>query len=55
VSGVDQDGEVRVVELPTHPFFVATLFVPQAASRAHAPHPLVSAFVSAAVAARRPR
>jgi CTP synthase (UTP-ammonia lyase) len=47
VSGVDQDGEVRVIELPTHPFFIATLFVPQMASTDQSPHPLVSAFVAA--------
>lgn len=47
VSGVDQDGEVRVIELPTHPFFIATLFVPQMASTEQSPHPLVSAFVAA--------
>lgn len=29
VSGVDQDGEVRIVELPGHRFFMGTLFVPQ--------------------------
>jgi GNAT superfamily N-acetyltransferase len=53
VSGVDQDDEVRIVELPSHPFFVGTLFVPQVGSRPGAPHPLVQAFVDAA--ARGPR
>jgi CTP synthase (UTP-ammonia lyase) len=48
VSGVDHNGEVRIVELPAHPFFVATLFVPQVASIDTAPHPLVAAFVAAA-------
>jgi CTP synthase (UTP-ammonia lyase) len=47
VSGSDQGGEVRVVEVTSHPFFVATLFVPQIASSNCAPHPLVSAFVAA--------
>lgn len=51
VSGTDDDGEVRIVELPDHPFFVATLFVPQVASTPERPHPLVAAFVRAAVAA----
>ncbi|HET8930689.1 MAG TPA: hypothetical protein VFN21_08535 [Acidimicrobiales bacterium] len=45
VSGTDQDGEPRILELPDHPFFVATLFVPQTSSRPGAPHPLVRAFV----------
>jgi CTP synthase (UTP-ammonia lyase) len=49
ITGSDAEGEVRVVELPGHPFFIGTLFVPQARSRAGAPHPLVSAFVRAAL------
>ena len=44
VSGVANDGEVRIVELPEHPFFVATLFVFQAGSPSH---PLVRGFVDA--------
>jgi CTP synthase (UTP-ammonia lyase) len=38
--------EVRVVELPDHPFFLGTLFVPQAASTPERPHPLSAAFTS---------
>src|SRR5215212_7896835 len=41
IAGSDAEGEVRVVELPGHPFFVATLFVPQMRSRPGQPHPLV--------------
>lgn len=52
VSGADAEGEVRVVELPGHPFFVGTLFVPQARSQPGAPHPLVAAFVRAAAGER---
>jgi CTP synthase (UTP-ammonia lyase) len=48
VVGSDAEGEIRVVELPGHPFFVGTLFVPQMRSTPDAPHPLVSAFVRAA-------
>ncbi len=48
VSGTDQDGEVRIVELAGHPFFVGTLFVPQTRSTIVHPHPLVTAFVAAA-------
>jgi CTP synthase (UTP-ammonia lyase) len=51
VSGTDETGEVRIVELADHPFFVATLFVPQVASTPERPHPLVASFVRAAVAA----
>jgi CTP synthase (UTP-ammonia lyase) len=36
--------EARVIELPDHPFFVATLFVPQTASTPECPHPLIMAF-----------
>jgi CTP synthase (UTP-ammonia lyase) len=49
-SGSDAEGELRVLELPGHPFFIGTLFVPQARSRPGAPHPLLSAFVRAASA-----
>ena len=48
VAGVDADGEARVLEIPEHPFFVATLFLPQAGSMPGRPHPLVAAFVRAA-------
>ena len=48
VSGYDEDGTVRMVELPGHPFFIATLFVPQVVSlRAH-PHPLIISYLKAA-------
>ena len=48
VSGVDEEGEPRIVELGGHPFFVATLFCFQTRSRADEPHPLVAGFVEAA-------
>ena len=47
VSGRDSSGEARVIEIPSHPFFLATLFVPQLSSRMGEPHLLVSAFVDA--------
>jgi CTP synthase (UTP-ammonia lyase) len=49
ITGVDQDGEVRIVELGTHPFFVGTLFVPQARSVPGNPHPLILEFCRAAI------
>ena len=52
MTGVDENGEVRVVELHTHPFFLATLFLPQLSSSPAAPHPLFVAFVEAAAAFR---
>jgi CTP synthase (UTP-ammonia lyase) len=55
VVGADAEGEVRIIELPDHPFFIGTLFVPQLRSLPGRPHPLVTAFVRAAVAAERAR
>jgi CTP synthase (UTP-ammonia lyase) len=48
VSGVDEEGEPRIVELDGHPFLVATLFCFQTRSRPDEPHPLVAGFVDAA-------
>ena len=48
ISGSDQSGEARIVELPSHPFFLGTLFVPQASSAAGNTHPMVLAFLRAA-------
>ena len=50
VAGVDQEGEVRVVELMNHQFFVATLFLPQLSKSPDTPHPLIAAYVKAAAA-----
>lgn len=47
VVATDQDGEARILELPGHPFFMATLFVPQTTSRPEQPHPLIVAFLRA--------
>lgn len=51
ISGRDDDGEARIVELADHPFFLATLFVPQAKSAPEHPHPLIAAFCVSALAA----
>ena len=48
IVGKDAEGEVRVVERDDHPFFVATLFVPQTRSTRDEPHPLVLGFLNAA-------
>jgi CTP synthase (UTP-ammonia lyase) len=48
ITGVDSEGEVRIVELPEHPFYVATLFLPQVASKPERPHPLILAYLKAA-------
>ena len=47
VSGVDQDDEIRIIEIPGLKFFMITLFVPQTRSRPGAPHPLIKGFVKA--------
>ena len=52
VSGVGGEGEIRIVEIPDHPFFVATLFLPQARSTAALPHPLLVGYATAASARR---
>lgn len=48
-SGVDQDGEIRIIELKDQDYFVATLFVPQSRSTLSEPHPLIQGFLSAAI------
>ncbi len=45
VSGVDSNGDARIVELSRHRFFIATLFLPQLSSRAETPHPLIMAYL----------
>ncbi|MGS2617068.1 CTP synthase C-terminal region-related (seleno)protein [Micromonospora sp. LZ34] len=50
-TGHDPQGQVRVAELPGHPFFLATLFQPELAGDGDEPHPMVRDF-AAAVAAR---
>lgn len=54
ITGSDAEGEVRVIELPGHPFFVGTLFVPQARSTPDQPHPLVNAFLRSVGSTRQP-
>jgi CTP synthase (UTP-ammonia lyase) len=51
ITGSDIEGEVRVIELPGHPFFVGTLFVPQTRSTPEKPHPLVTSFLEAVAVA----
>ncbi|MGC4027597.1 MAG: CTP synthase [Steroidobacteraceae bacterium] len=51
-SGFSQDGLVEIVELPGHPWFLATQFHPEFTSTPRDGHPLFTAFVRAARAAR---
>lgn len=55
ITGRDSDGEPRVVELPDHDFFIATLYVPQTSSTSDAPHPLIGSFLAAAEKRQRSR
>jgi CTP synthase (UTP-ammonia lyase) len=55
ITGVDKNGEVRAVELTNHCFFVATLFLPQLSSSPEMPHPLIMAYLKAAVAFKESR
>jgi CTP synthase (UTP-ammonia lyase) len=52
VSGLGPEGEARVIELPDHRFYVATLYLPQLSSTPGAPHPLVRAYLAAGMAYR---
>jgi CTP synthase (UTP-ammonia lyase) len=48
ITGRDDSGEPRILEIAAHPFYVATLFVPQTRSMRQTPHPLITGFVRAA-------
>ena len=48
-SGFDDAGDVRVVELPEHPFFMGTLFQPELQGDGTQPHPVIRAFAAAAL------
>ncbi len=50
ISGTSPDGRlVEIIELPQHPFFIATQFHPEFRSRPSSPHPLFLGFVQASV------
>jgi CTP synthase len=50
VSGSSPDGRlVEIIELPEHPFFIATQFHPEFSSRPNTPHPLFLGLVKAAL------
>jgi len=49
ISGTSPDGTlVEMIELPDHPWFIATQFHPELKSRPLHPHPLFASFVAAA-------
>jgi CTP synthase len=52
-SGLSPDGDlVEILELPSHPFYLAVQFHPEFKSKPIKPHPLFSAFVAAAIQRR---
>jgi CTP synthase len=54
VSGTSPDGRlVEIIELPSHPFFLATQFHPEFHSSPSTPHPLFKGFMIAAVTESR--
>ena len=51
ISGTSPDGRlVEIIEMPNHPFFIATQFHPEFRSRPNNPHPLFLGLVRAALA-----
>jgi CTP synthase len=50
ISGTSPDGRlVEIIELPSHPFFIASQFHPEFQSRPSSPHPLFAGLVEAAL------
>jgi CTP synthase (UTP-ammonia lyase) len=47
VSGRDERGDVRVAELPGHPFCLGSLFQPELSSDPTWVHPLIVGFAAA--------
>jgi CTP synthase (UTP-ammonia lyase) len=55
IGGVDIEGDARIFEFPNHPFSLATLFQPERYSLEGKTHPLVVAYLQAAMQARESR
>ena len=56
LSGISPDGRlVEMIELPGHPYFIASQFHPEFKSRPDAPHPLFAGLMRAAREHRRAR
>lgn len=47
IVGKDAAENARIVELGSHPFFIAALFLPQLSSKPGSPHPLIVGFLKA--------
>lgn len=44
-TGFDSENQVRAFELPSHPFFIGTLFQPERSVLNKQQHPLITAFI----------
>jgi CTP synthase len=56
LCGVSPDGKlIEVIDIPTHPWFVAVQFHPEFKSKPNYPHPLFYGFIGAALKRRYPR
>jgi CTP synthase len=54
ISGTSPDGKlVEIVEVPGHPFFIASQFHPEFLSKPNHPHPLFAGFIEAALTKKK--
>ncbi|MFC2044998.1 hypothetical protein ACFLT8_07435, partial [Chloroflexota bacterium] len=49
MTGLGENGEVRIIELSAHHFFLATGYLPRRTSVEGRPHPLVTAYLEGAL------
>jgi len=45
ITGFDVDGNARIIELPQHRFYIATLYLQQISSEPGTAHPLILSFI----------
>lgn len=48
-SGKDEDGNVKIAELPANHFYLSTLYLPQLNSESQSPSKLITAFIKAGI------
>ena len=49
ITGFDLEGEPRVIEISSHPFFIVTLYQPERSALSGKMHPLIKAFVKSSL------
>jgi CTP synthase (UTP-ammonia lyase) len=54
IVGTDDASQIRITELPHHPYFIGTLFVPHARALRGGIHPLIDGLIVSATAISRP-